>query len=80
MVYDMWCLQGCVVQIHASMEANVQRLLTSYVIVHQDSKGCNASMVSVLPHMINRFINLHSPPPLVFDTAVRQVLLCEPAS
>lgn len=68
------------VQIHALMEANVHRLLTSYVIVHQDSKGCNASMVSVLSHMINSFINLQSPAPFVFDTSVRRVLLCAPVS
>lgn len=54
MVYDVWYPQGCVVPIHVSMEADVQRRLTRYVGVHEASKGRDANMVSFLPHTIKK--------------------------
>lgn len=53
-VYDMWYLQGCVVPTRASMEANVQRLLTRYATVHRALKEHSANMVSFLSNMIKK--------------------------
>lgn len=54
----MWYLQGCVVPIHVSMEAIVQRLEIRYVSVHWASKGRNANMVSFQIKKLVVFINL----------------------
>lgn len=60
----MLCPQGPVVQLHVSMEVNVQRLETRYVSVPWASKERGASMVSFLSHLVKEFIifiNLSSP-------------------
>lgn len=61
MVYNMRCLQGCVVPIHVSMEASAQRLETGYVSVHWASKGRDANTVSFHPHLIKKVSHVYKP-------------------